>query len=166
MSQMKFETFLPHFSGFKSPDWEPLVSGPQRRAAQGYAKEEAEGGLDAEDYMRIFGQMGVSTKQHSFLARQFTLSFAIQLAYSMASPNGLLFDRYDYDADRIVATIPLWSIRRLVMLFKLDNLAPLLGDWENGPVAGELDPAVTECFRRFGPIVPLIHVSSPRQTQH
>jgi hypothetical protein len=150
MPEMKFEAILPHFSGFKSPDWEPVVSGPQRRAAQGYAKEEAEAGLDAEDYMKIFDQMGVSSKQRSLLAREFTLSFAIQLAYSMESPNGLLFDRYDYDADQIVVTIPIWCIRRLIMLFKLDNLAPLFGMWSELP-AGEIDPAVTECLRRMDP---------------
>jgi hypothetical protein len=125
MTEMKFEAFLPQFSGFSSVEWASLVSDPQHRAAQQYAKENAtEGGLNAEDYMKILEQMAVSEKQRSLLAQKYTQSFAIELAYSMCSPNGLLFDRYDYDADRIVVTIPIWSIRRLIMLFKLDNLAP------------------------------------------
>jgi hypothetical protein len=151
MTEMKFEAFLPQFSGFSSVEWASLVSDPQHRAAQQYAKENAtEGGLNAEDYMKILEQMAVSEKQRSLLAQKYTQSFAIELAYSMCSPNGLLFDRYDYDADRIVVTIPIWSIRRLIMLFKLDNLAPLFGIWSELP-AGELDPAVTECLRRMDP---------------
>jgi hypothetical protein len=152
MQQMKFEAFLPDFSGFSSVGWASLVSDPQHRAAQQYAKENAaEGCLNAEDYIKIIEQMEVSAKQRTLLAQKYTQSFAIQLAYSMCSPHGLQFDRYDFDADRIVVTIPLRSIRRLIMLFELDNLAPLLGgDWA-GRAAGDLDPAVTECLRRLDP---------------
>jgi hypothetical protein len=148
MPEMKFEATLPDFSGF-SAEWGPLVSDPQHRAAQRYAKENAaEGGLNAEDYMKIIEQMEVSEKQRCLLALKYTQAFAIDLAYSMCSPHGLQFDRYDFDADRIVVTIPIRSIRRLVILFKLDNLAPLFGTWGELP-AGELDPAVTECVRRL-----------------
>jgi len=71
MPQMKFAAFLPHFSGFSSADWAALVSDPQHRAAQKYAKEKAaEGGPDAEDFLEIIEQMQVSAKQHSLLAIQ------------------------------------------------------------------------------------------------
>jgi hypothetical protein len=149
MPEMNFEAFLPHFSGFSSAECALLVSDPQHRAAQQYAKENlAEGGLDAGDYIKILEQMAVSEKQRPLLAQKYTQSVAIQLAFSMSSPHGLQFDRYDFDADRIVVTIPLRSIRRLIMLFKLDNLAPLFGTWGELP-AGELDSAVTECLRRL-----------------
>ena len=108
MPQMKFAAFLPHFSGFSSADWAALVSDPQHRAAQKYAKEKAaEGGPDAEDFLEIIEQMQVSAKQHSLLACAFTQSFAIHLGHSMESPNGIQFERYDFDADRIVITVPL-----------------------------------------------------------
>jgi hypothetical protein len=158
MPRMKFEAFLPDFSGFSSADWASLVSDPQHRAAQQYAKQKAgEGWLDAEDYVKILEQMDVSAKQRSLLALKFTQSFAIHLAYSMESPNGLQFERYDFDADRIVITIPLSTVRRFIRQFKLVNLAPLLNsatelgdDWAE-LAAGGPDPAVSECLRRLDP---------------
>jgi hypothetical protein len=158
MPQMKFAAFLPHFSGFSSADWAALVSDPQHRAAQKYAKEKAaEGGPDAEDFLEIIEQMQVSAKQHSLLACAFTQSFAIHLGHSMESPNGIQFERYDFDADRIVITVPLSTIRRLIMQLKLVTLAPLLnsaallGDDCAKPAADVLDPVVAECLNRLDP---------------
>jgi hypothetical protein len=58
----------------------------------------------------------------------------------------LQFERYDFDADRIVVSIPLSTVRRLVMLFKLVELAPLL---HFAPDAGDAEPAVAECLNRL-----------------
>jgi hypothetical protein len=144
---MQFEAYMPHFSGFSSAEWGSLISGPQHKAAQGYAKDEAgEYGLDCQDYLNIFEQIGVSEKQRSLLAQEFCKSFKIRLAHALESPHGLQFERYDFDADRIVVSIPLSTVRRLVMLFKLVELAPLL---HFAPDAGDAEPAVAECLNRL-----------------
>jgi hypothetical protein len=136
---MQFEAYMPHFSGFSSAEWGSLISGPQHKAAQDYAKDEAgEYGLDCQDYLNIFEQIGVSEKQRSLLAQEFCKSFKIRLAHALESPHGLQFERYDFDADRIVVSIPLSTVRRLVMLFKLVELAPLL---HFAPDAGDAEPA-------------------------
>jgi hypothetical protein len=158
MTQMKFEAFLSHFSGFSSPDWALLVSNPQLAAALDYAKkEEAEGGLDAKNYMKIFEEIDVGAKQRSLLAQKIAESFFGHLAGSMRIPAALQFDRYDSYADRIVVTIQLPTIWRLAMRCGQVSLAPLLGavqqleDALAEPASGERDPAVTECLRRLSP---------------
>jgi hypothetical protein len=158
MTEMKFEAFLSHFSGFSSADWALLVSNPQLAAAQDYAKkEEAEGGLDARNYMKIFEQLDVGAKQRSLLAQKIAESFFGHLAGSIRIPAALQFDRYDSYADRIVVTIPLPTIWRLAMRCGQVSLAPLLGavqrleDALAEPAPGEPDPAVTECLRRLNP---------------
>jgi hypothetical protein len=158
MTQMKAEAFLSNFSGFSSPDWAFRVSDPQLAAAQHYAKkEESEGGLNAQDYMRIFEQIDVGAKQRSMLARKIAQSFFFYLARSMEIPAALQFERYDSYADRIVVTIPLPTIWRLAMRCRQSSLAPLLGavqrreDGLAGPPSGEPDPALNECLRRLSP---------------
>ena len=147
MQQMTFEAYMPHFSGFSSPAWASLISDPQQQAARDYAKDQAaEHGLDCQDYLNIFEQMGVSEKQRSLLAQEFCKSFKIRLAHALESPHGLQFERYDFGTDRIVVSIPLSTVQRLVMLFKLVELAPLLNF---APDAKHAEPAVAECFRRL-----------------
>jgi hypothetical protein len=158
MPQMEFKAFLPHFPGFSSPDWVWLIADPQIAAAQDYAKKEAaEGGLCFEDYLKIFKQIRVCAKQRSLLAQKFAESFFVHLAHVMENTNTLQFDRYDFDADRIVVTIPLSTIVRLAMRSGRVDLAPLLkavqqlGDAWAEPTTDGPDPAVTECRRRLDP---------------
>jgi hypothetical protein len=112
-----FEAHLPEFSGFASPGWAALLSGPRLRAAESrelIAMNDHV--LDAEDYLEIFEQTGDEARQRSALARSFFDIFRIHLSAGHGLGEGLRFQEYDAEADRVVAGVPLPTVMRIIGL--------------------------------------------------
>jgi hypothetical protein len=109
---IELEVFVPGFTGFASPEWAALLSQPRLRAARQYSEIRPEGSwLDENDYMQLFEELGDHMAQRSEIARVYVDMFAIKLAQKLGIPHGLCFVRYECEADRIVASMPLGSVR-------------------------------------------------------
>jgi hypothetical protein len=164
------EAIVPDFSGLSSPIWAPLLSGPRERAAE--AREFLQMSdyvLDREDYLAIYAEAGDYAKQCSALAESFCDIFAVHLALKLGIPHGVRFARYDHAFDRVVALVPLGTVRWILDRCgerrhrSLDGLKPSKLEvlWSFEPEAGEseavsralgmLDPvAVGKLLRAFG----------------
>jgi hypothetical protein len=102
-----FAAFLPEFSGFASPGWEAMISGPRRRAAEDRSLFEMNDRvLDADDYLKIFEKTGNEARQRSTIAMSFFEIFSIDLTATYGIGHHLQFKEYDVEADRIVALVP------------------------------------------------------------
>lgn len=113
---MILEAFMPDFSGFSSPDWAALLSGPRERAAASYEKlhEGDNRPLDRDDYLKIIDEVGDRARQCAEIAKSFCDIFGIHLALKLGIPHGLRFSRYDAESDRIVALVPLFTVRNIL----------------------------------------------------
>jgi hypothetical protein len=106
------EAIVPDFSGLSSPIWAPLLSGPRERAAE--AREFLQMSdyvLDREDYLAIYAEAADQAKQRTELAKCFCNRFAIHLAIKLGIPHGVRFARYELAFDRVVALVPLPTVR-------------------------------------------------------
>ena len=120
-----FEAHLPEFSGFASPGWAALLSGPRLQAAQSrelIAMNDHV--LDAEEYLEIFGQTVDEARQRSALSRSFFEIFRTHLSAGNGLGDGLRFKEYDAKADRVVALVPLPTVMRIVGLRADDGTLP------------------------------------------
>jgi hypothetical protein len=120
-----FEAHLPEFSGFASPGWAALLSGPRLRAAQSRELIAMnDHALDAEEYLEIFGQTVDEARQRSALSRSFFEIFRTHLSAAHGLGEGLRFQEYDPKADRVVALLPLPTVMRIVGLRADDGSLP------------------------------------------
>ncbi|MFC7700410.1 hypothetical protein ACFQX9_27390 [Bradyrhizobium sp. GCM10028915] len=109
---IELKVYVPGFSGFAAPEWSSLLLQPRIRAARQYAEIRPEGPwLDENDYMQLFEELGDHSAQRSEIARVYVDMFAIKLAQKLGIPHGLCFVQYECEADRIVASMPLGSVR-------------------------------------------------------
>jgi hypothetical protein len=151
------EAFVPDFSGLLSPAWAELLSGARVRAAERHEfLQMSDYKLDREDYLKIFAETGDYAKQCSEVARSFCAIFGIHLAIKLGIPHGIRFARYDADCDRILALVPLPTVKRILDFcgerrhrslkgLKRGAFEPLLGFM---PELGDRpSEAVTECLQ-------------------
>lgn len=120
-----FEAHLPEFSGFASPGWAALLSGPKLQAAQSrelIAMNDHV--LDAEDYLEIFDQTVDEARQRSLLSRSFFELFRTHLSGGHGLGESLRFKEYDAKADRVVAFVSLPTVMRIVGLRSDDGTLP------------------------------------------
>jgi len=112
-----FEAHLPEFSGFASPGWAALLSGPRLQAAQSrelIAMNDHV--LDAEEYLEIFNQTVDEARQRSALSRSFFEIFRTHLSVGHGLGESLRFKEYDAKADRVMALVSLPTVMRIVGL--------------------------------------------------
>lgn len=155
------EGYVPDFSGFSSPAWAPLLSGPRQRAAETTVFFQMYDEFDSDDIMKILAEAADPARQRTALAKSYCDTFAIHLALKLGTPHGVRFARYDHDGDRIVALVPLGTVWRLLDRCverrhrPLDGLKPrdfeALWDfnWEPGDVQSE---AVTRALGMMDPV--------------
>jgi hypothetical protein len=110
--EMMLEAFVPDFSGLSSPAWAPLLSGPRERAAEARAFLQMNiDEFDRDDFLRFFAEAADYAKQRTALAKSFCDIFAVHLALKLGIPHGVRFARYDHASDRVVALVPLRTVR-------------------------------------------------------
>jgi hypothetical protein len=72
--------------------------------------------LDAADFLQIFDETADEVRQRSEIAKSFFEIFSIHLMSAHGIGDDLQFDKYDAEADRVVALVPLPTIMRIVEL--------------------------------------------------
>jgi hypothetical protein len=159
--EMMLEAFVPDFSGFSSPAWVELLSGPRLRAAAARDfLQMSDYRLNRDDYLEIFAEAGDYAKQCTELAKSFCDIFAIHLAVKLGIPHGVRFARYDHAFDRVVALVPLRTVRWILdhcgekRHRSLDGLKPSDFEalWDFAPEASDLQSeAVTRAMRMMDP---------------
>lgn len=163
MSQeMMFEAFVPDFSGFSSPAWAPLLSVPRERAAEANEfLQMNDNEFDRDDFMRFFAESCDNAKQRTALAKSFCDIFAVHLALKFGIPHGVRFARYDHAFDRVVALVPLRTVRWILDRCaekrhrSLDGLKPSEFEalWDFKSEAGDLQSeAVTRALAMMDPV--------------
>jgi hypothetical protein len=169
--QMTLEAFVPDFSGLSSTVWAPLLSEPRRRAAEAHEFLQMYDEFDREDFLRFFAEAADYAKQCTALAKSFCDIFVVHLALKLGIPHGARFARYDHASDRVVALVPLRTVRWILDRCaekrhrSLDGLKPSEFEalWDYKPEAGDrqdeavvralgmMDPdAVGKLLRAFG----------------
>lgn len=139
------EAYVPDFSGLSSPAWAPLLSGARERAAEASAFLQMHDEFDRDDFLRFFAASADPAKQRTALAKSFCDDFAIHLALKLGIPHGVRFDRYDHAFDRVVALVPLGTVRWILDRCAerrhrpLDGLKPIEFEalWDYDWAAGE-----------------------------
>ena len=160
--EMMLEGFVPDFSGLSSPAWAPLLSGPRERAAE--ANEFLQmnhNEFNRDDFLKIFAEASDYAKQCTLLAKSFCDTFAIHLAVKLGIPHGVRFARYDDAFDRVVALVPLRTVRWILDRCaekrhrSLDGLKPSEFEalWDFKSEAGDLQSeAVTRALAMMDPV--------------
>ncbi|WLA83203.1 hypothetical protein [Bradyrhizobium elkanii] len=108
------EGYVPDFSGLSSPAWAPLLNDPRWRAAEAKAFLQMHDEFDRDDFLKIFVESADYEKQCTAIAKSFCDVFGIHLALKLGIPHGVRFARYDHAFDRIVASVPLGTVRWLL----------------------------------------------------
>lgn len=121
------EAYVPDFSGFSSPIWAPLLSGPRDRAAEAHAFLQMHDEFDREDFLKFFAESADLQKQCSALASSFWDIFAVRLALKLGIPLRARFVRYEHVFDRIVVSVPLGTVRWLLDCCSQKRHRPLDG---------------------------------------
>jgi hypothetical protein len=149
------EAYVPDFSGLSSPAWAALLSGARDRAAEARAFLQMHDEFDRDDFLKIFAQSADYGKQCTALAKSFFDIFTVHLALKIGIPHGVRFARYDHAFDRVVAAVPLGSVRWLLVRCAEKRHRPLDGlkpsefealwdfDWKAGDHQSE---AVTQAL--------------------
>lgn len=152
------EAYLPDFSGLSSPAWQKLLHEPRQHAAESYEfLQMSDYRLDREDYLKIVTEAADYAKQCSELAQSFCDIFGIHLALKLGMPLGVRLDRYDAGFDRIVVTVPLGTVKRILDLcgerrhrpldgIKLRDFDPLWDGTAHEPPESRSE-AVTRCLQ-------------------
>ena len=170
--RMILEAFVPDFSGLSSPLWAPLLSDPRQRAADAGAFLQMNvDEFDRDNFLKFFAEAADYAKQCTALAKSFCDIYAVHLALKLGIPHGVRFARYDHAFDRVVALVPLGTVRwildrcgekrhrsldglKLSEFEALWDLEPEADDLQSEAVnraLGMLDPAtVGKLLRAFG----------------
>ncbi|WLA83205.1 hypothetical protein [Bradyrhizobium elkanii] len=116
----RLETFLPSFGGFYQSHWEQLLSDAEELYTTMHAEtERAQGGLSRADIAGIFSETGNTSRLCTALARSFCEHFDEEMSERLGFRLGLKFvelkspSEYNFTTDRIVATMPLRSAKKL-----------------------------------------------------
>ncbi|MBX9645555.1 MAG: hypothetical protein K2X57_00695 [Xanthobacteraceae bacterium] len=149
MSEKKrHEIFLPAFGGFYNTKWEQLLYDSEEQYAQIFAAREADdGGLDSDDFVQILDSVTDTHRHCISLARSFCKYFDKRMSDSLGFQLGLQFseldspDEYNFRTDRILATMPTSSVRKL---FKLSAKV----------LHGGLDEAIEDRFTPYPGFMP------------
>lgn len=119
----KLETFLPAFGGFYGTPWEDLLSDAQKTYAELHTESEREqGGLEVEDFVEIFSEVSSVSRLCGNIARSFCEGFDEEMSNDLGFRLGLKFSElespseYNFTTNRIVATMPLRSAKKLFEL--------------------------------------------------
>jgi hypothetical protein len=119
-TNMKLEAFLPSFGGFYQSHWEQLLSDAEELYTIMYAEtERKEGGLSRDDLVGIFSETSSASRLCTNLARSFCERFDEEMSERLGFRLGLKFvklkspSEYNFTTDRILATMPLRSAKKL-----------------------------------------------------
>lgn len=133
------ETFLPAFGGFYQTEWEELLSSSERLYATMHAaSERGDAGLDVDDFAGILSETTSVSRHCAGLAEAFCAGFDEEMSKQLDFPLGLKFSKlkspreYNFTTDRILATIPLRSVRKLFELSmqeRHERLTEAIEDW-------------------------------------
>ena len=114
------ETFLPAFGGFYQSHWEQLLSDTEELYTTMHAEaERAQGGLSRDDIASIFSETASGSLLCTGLARSFCERFDEEMSERLGFRLGLKFvelkspSEYNFTTDRILATMPLRSAKKL-----------------------------------------------------
>ena len=135
----RLETFLPSFGGFYLSHWEQLLSDAEELYTTMHAEtERAQGGLSRRDIVRLFSETSSTSRLCSSLARCFCEHFDEEMSGKLGFHLDLRFatlwgpKEYNFTTDRIIATMPLGSVKKLFGLSMQDRhqqLAEEIRDW-------------------------------------
>lgn len=135
----RLETFLPGFSGFYQSHWEQLLSDAEELYTTMHAETEREqGGLSRDDLAGIFSETSSASRLCSSLAQSFCEHFDKEISERLDFRLGLKFSKlespseYNFTTDRILATMPLRSAKklfRLSMQERHERLDEEVRDW-------------------------------------
>lgn len=138
-SKNKLETFLPGFGGFYGTHWEDLHTMSEEIYADMHAAdEEAEGGADVIEIRDMLSDLSDFSKYCASLSRLFCESFGKEVSKGVGFELGLKFAKlkspseYNFRTDRIVATMPTRTARKLFDLSKREGherLTEAICDW-------------------------------------
>jgi len=116
----RLETFLPSFGGFYQSHWEQLLSDAEELYTTMHAENErAQGGLSRDDIAGIFSETGSASRLCTALARSFCERFDEEMSERLGFRLNLKFvklkspSEYNFTTDRILATMPLRSAKKL-----------------------------------------------------
>lgn len=138
-ASMRLDTFLPAFGGFYQSRWEQLLSDAEDLYTTMHAETEREqGGLSKDDFAGLFHDTSSISRLCSGLARSFCEHFDEEMSERLGFRLGLRFaslrspEEYNFSTDRILATMPLRSAKRLFGLSMQDEHERLdeeIRDW-------------------------------------
>jgi hypothetical protein len=143
-----FETYLPSFGGFYQTHWEQLLTDAEEWYTTMHVEtERAQGGLSREDLAAIFSETASASRLCNALARSFCerfdaemserLGFRLQLKFvKLKSPS-----EYNFTTDRIIATMPLTTVKKLFGLSIRDQHERLAEE-------------ISDCFTPYPGFVP------------
>lgn len=113
-------TFLPAFGGFYQSHWEQQLSDAEELYTTMHAEaERAQGGLSGDDIASIFSETASGSLLCTGLARSFCERFDEEMSERLGFRLGLKFvefkspSEYNFTTDRILATMPLRSAKKL-----------------------------------------------------
>ena len=116
----KLETFLPAFGGFYQTHWEELLTDIEELYAGMHVEEErAEGGLDQVEIAELLSETSSVSRLCTGIAKRFCEGFDGAMSERLGFRLGLKFSRldspseYNVTTDRILATMPLRSAKKL-----------------------------------------------------
>lgn len=133
------KTFLPGFGGFNGTHWEDLLISSEALYAEMYAA--GQDGDDAPDEMELremLSEFSDVSRHCASIARAWCACFEEKMTERLGFAPRLKFERlespgdYTFTTDRIVATVPITTARRLFELSEKENhrsLSKLLRNW-------------------------------------
>ncbi|ACE99589.1 hypothetical protein IP86_17105 [Rhodopseudomonas sp. AAP120] len=133
------DTFLPAFGGFYQTEWEELLSSSEQLYATLLAASEiGDAALDVDDFVEILSETTSVSRHCAGLAEAFCVGFEKDISKQLGFRLGLKFSKlkspreYDFTTDRILATMPLRSARKLFELSmqeRHERLIEAIEDW-------------------------------------
>lgn len=142
------ETYLPSFGGFYQTHWEQLLTEPRSGTPRCTSTtERAQGGLCREDLAALFSETGNSTDLCRSIARSFCKRFDEQMSDKIGFRLDLRFatlrspKEYNFTTDRIIATMPVTTVKKLFGLSMRDQHERLAEE-------------ISDCFTPYPVFVP------------
>lgn len=144
----RLETFLPSFGGFYQSHWEQLLSDAEELYTTMHAENErAQGGLSRDDIAGIFSETGSASRLCTALARSFCERFDEEMSERLGFRVNLKFvklkspSEYNFTTDRIIATMPVTTVKKLFGLSMRDQHERLAEE-------------ISDCFTPYAGFVP------------
>ncbi|MDX3965535.1 MAG: hypothetical protein QHD01_02910 [Bradyrhizobium sp.] len=131
--------FLPAFGGFYGTHWEELLSLSEQLYAEMHAAElDGDDAPDEIELREMLSEFSDGSKHCTSIARSWCACFEEKMSKTLGFPLKLKFERlempldYRLMTDRIVATVPMGTVKRLFDLSEKDRhrgLISNLSDW-------------------------------------